>query len=165
MILNFQRTNPKLYILPPLSITGVECPLHFSYIYENGFQFAPRTRFTSFCFHHTVAPLLRSVPCLSAAPANSQCSASLRKGRTVRGLLRSTTLRFAPLGGLRCSKHSASLRCFSPSARLPPPKVLASLCSARVHFPPSLPRLRASPSAFPPLGLAGRSALLRSTFT
>lgn len=136
---------PKLSILPPLSITGVECPEPISYNHEKGSQIRPPASLHSVPFHS-----FRKLP-------------MLRKGRTMRKEFQGTAFRFAPVGCLRRLCNSASLRLLRHFGSLPPHKVLAPLRSSRVHFPPSLPKRLPLAAAFPPLGFACRSASLRFT--
>ena len=106
MILNFQRTNPKMSIRPPLSITGVECPVPFSYNCENGFQIRPPASLRSVPFHSCrKLPMLRfaSQRSNNAAGVTRHCT-SLRP-RRLRPL--ASALRFAPLPSLRTQPPSA----------------------------------------------------------
>lgn len=118
---------PKMSILPPLSITGVECPpLPISYTQEKGGY---------------IPPLLRSVPWVSKHFANSQCSATLRKGQIMQNAFQPTALRSAPL---RSAAKGTSLR-------------YAAFCT------PLRSTRSATLRSFPPQSGFARSASLRST--
>ena len=97
---------PKMSILPPLSITGVECPpLPISYTQEKGGY---------------IPPLLRSVPWVSKHFANSQCSATLRKGQIMQNAFQPTALRSTRSAPLQKALRFATLPFALRSAPLAP---------------------------------------------
>ena len=108
-IFGFQRTNPKLSIRPPLSITGVECPpLPISYTQEKGGY---------------IPPLLRSAPLRSAAKGTSlRYAAFCTPLRSTRSAPLQKALRFATLPFALRSAPLAPLR----SARSPRKALLAA---------------------------------------
>lgn len=101
---------PKMSILPPLSITGVECPVPFSYNCENGFQIRPPASLHSVPFRS-----FRKLPMLRFASQRSDNAKCFPTHCTpLRSAAKGTSLRYAAFCTPLRSTRSATLRSFPP---------------------------------------------------